>query len=319
MSAVRRSVEPTRRRAAPFVSAGLCRRRARPVSSAYGGDQRSTRFGPSVIGTINVPYTERSYTVELLGALLVIAAIIWMVVKLIRSSSGWDSKTVYQQQLAASQAWIDECERTYQQMEMICAPVPLGLDSDEQVVFALPGVHLLEARAIRRSRNSYGGPTIRLAKGLSLRLGAGVSQSESQDELRSIDDGTLVLTTKRLAFLGSLRTNNVRLDDIIGIRDYIDGIQVHRERKDRAETYILSQPIRIPGGSGRGLTVFGPMIMAAIQLAKAYDETPEAVAVVRQQTGTPKRQYPYVEYQPGMSPLQYGSLHHSSTDLQPTP
>ena len=46
------------------------------------------------------------------------------------------------------------------------------------------------------------------------------------------------------------------------------------------------------------------MIMAAIQLAKAYDETPEAVAVVRQQTGTPKRQYPYVEYQPGMSPLQ---------------
>ena len=256
---------------------------------------------------------------ELLGAPLVIAAIIWMVVKLIRSSSGWDSKTVYQQQLAASQAWIDECERTYQQMEMICAPVPLGLDSDEQVVFALPGVHLLEARAIRRSRNSYGGPTIRLAKGLSLRLGAGVSQSESQDELRSIDDGTLVLTTKRLAFLGSLRTNNVRLDDIIGIRDYIDGIQVHRERKDRAETYILSQPIRIPGGSGRGLTVFGPMIMAAIQLAKAYDETPEAVAVVRQQTGTPKRQYPYVEYQPGMSPLQYGSLHHSSTDLQPTP
>jgi len=44
--------------------------------------------------------------VELLGALLVIAAIIWMVVKLIRSSSGWDSKTVYQQQLAARQAKI---------------------------------------------------------------------------------------------------------------------------------------------------------------------------------------------------------------------
>ena len=30
----------------------------------------------------------------------------------------------------------------------------------------LPEVRLLEPRAIRRSRSSYGGPTIRLAKGL---------------------------------------------------------------------------------------------------------------------------------------------------------
>ncbi len=61
-----------------------------------------------------------------------------------------------------------------------------------------------------------GGPTIRLARGLSFRLGAsdstGVSESESFDELRQIDQGTLILTTKRLAFLGSLRTNSSSLE-----------------------------------------------------------------------------------------------------------
>ena len=143
--------------------------------------------------------------------------------------------------------------------------VPLGFDSDELVVFVLPGVRLLEPRAVRRSRSNYGGPTIRLAKGLSFRLGAGTSQSESSDELRDIDQGTLVLTTKRLVFMGSMRTSNVKLDDIIGIESYTDGIQVHRERKQRAETYVLGQPLQIVEGSGQGLTVFGPMIMGCHQ------------------------------------------------------
>jgi hypothetical protein len=54
------------------------------------------------------------------------------------------------------------------------------------------------------------------------------SQSESSDELRNIDEGTLVLTTKRLAFLGSLRTSNVKLDDIISVQSFADGVQIHR-------------------------------------------------------------------------------------------
>jgi hypothetical protein len=171
--------------------------------------------------------------VEWFGPLVLIAIIGWMLVKLVRSSSGWDSKRVYQQQLAASQAWIDQCTGTCRQMNMICAPVPPGFDSDEEIVFVLPGVHLLESRAVRRSGNDHGGSTTRVANGVSARPGAGVSQSESQDDLRSIDDGTLVLTTRRLAFIGSLRANTISLDDIIGIRDSIHGIQVHRARKDR--------------------------------------------------------------------------------------
>jgi hypothetical protein len=66
--------------------------------------------------------------------------------------------------LVDSQAWIKQRTENCQQIEMICGPVPCGLDSDESVVFALPGIHLLEPRSIRRSRSYYGGPTIRLQK-----------------------------------------------------------------------------------------------------------------------------------------------------------
>jgi hypothetical protein len=118
-----------------------------------------------------------------------------------------DTESGDNQKLAASQAWIDHCAKNYLHMEMICGPAPLALDSDEQAVVVLPDVELFEPRAIRRSRSYYGGHSIRLAKGLSLRLGTGMSQSESQEELRNIDQGTLVLTTKRLAFMGSLRTS----------------------------------------------------------------------------------------------------------------
>jgi hypothetical protein len=200
-----------------------------------------------------------------------------------------------------------KCTTNYRQMEMICGPVPLGLDLDELVVFVLPGVDLLESRAIRKSRSYYGGPTIRLAKGLSLRLGAGTSQSESYEELRNIDNGTLVLTTKRLVFMGSLRTSNVMLNDLVGVKPYTDGIQVHRERKERAETYMLNQSLQILEGPGQGLTVSGPMIMGAIQLAKTYHEQPIAAL-----TSEARPTKPIFRAEiPGASPLQYGSLHSS--------
>jgi hypothetical protein len=242
---------------------------------------------------------------------LIVLAIIALAIFLPRGRGGraWGSESRHKQQLVASQAWIDHCAGNYLHMEMICGHVPLGLDLDEHAVFVLPGVNLLEPRAIRRSRNYYGGPTIRLAKGLSLRLGAGVSESESSDDLRNIDRGTLVLTTKRLAFMGSLRTTDINLKDIVGMKAYTDGIQLHRERKERSETYMLSRPLQIVEGSGQGLTVFGPMVMAAIQLAKLFYENPEEAALARQQADTLKPKY--IEQKPGASPLQYGSLYSS--------
>ena len=109
-----------------------------------------------------------------------------------------------------------------------------------------------------------------------------------------------MLTTKRLTFMGALRTSDVKLGDIISLQSYSDGIQIHRERKQKAETYLLGQSLQILEGSGEGLTVNGVMIEAAIGVAKLISETPTEVlaAVAEQQQADPPR-WPYVEYRRG--------------------
>jgi len=82
--------------------------------------------------------------------------------------------------------------------------------------------------------------------------------------LRQIDQGTLILTTKRLAFL---RTNSSGLADLIGVNDVGNGIQVHRERKQKAETYVLTSPLTVDG-----LEITGSMIQLAIEMAKLSQE-----------------------------------------------
>jgi hypothetical protein len=139
---------------------------------------------------------------------------------------------------------------------------------------------------------------------LSIRLGAsasaGVSESESFDELRQIDQGTLILTTKRLAFLGSLRTNSSSLDDLIGVNDVGNGIQVHRERKQKAETYLLSTPLTVDG-----LVVTGSMVQLAIEMAKLAQEVDTLEATLE----FPRIEWKKSPYSYGDDPLKSGSLY----------
>jgi hypothetical protein len=220
-----------------------------------------------------------------------------------------ESSEVEQQQFDAYQAWLQQHRDRGLPIEMICDSVPAGFDHDERVLCVLPGINLLEPRAVRRSirsgRSHYGGPTIRLARGLSFRLGAsgstGTSESESFDELRQIDQGTLLLTTKRLAFLGSLRTNSSSLDDLIGVKDFADGIQVHRERKQKAETYLLTYPLIIDG-----LVITGAMIQLAIEMAKLA-QTVDALEAAPPPAKVEWKKSPFLEDRG--NPLQCGSLY----------
>jgi hypothetical protein len=181
---------------------------------------------------------------------------------------------------AGIQAWMGTCSELMLQMEMNCGcPLPVGFDADEQVVFCLPGVELMEARAVRYSqRNTQGrsaGSSIRIMKGLSIRTGGGVSHSnsvgESIEKLKVIDEGTLVLTNKRLAFFGSIRTNSVKLSDIIAMEPFDCGFELHRERKQKSETYYFTLPLMIMEGAGAGFTITGLLTTTSIQMAKIYD------------------------------------------------
>jgi hypothetical protein len=194
------------------------------------------------------------------------------------------------EQEAQIEAWVKDRQDHAMPLEMICTTPPV-IGNGEEVIFCLPNVDLMEPRAVRysqrQSQGAYGGSSVRIAKGFSIRTGGyggtSQSQSESVDELRTIDRGTLTLTSKRLVFLGAKRTSNTKLKDIITVEaTYQDAFEVHRERKDKAETYQFNEPMQIQEGSGQYLGVFPWMACLSIKLAKIDDDVgPETVAACR--------------------------------------
>lgn len=114
---------------------------------------------------------------------------------------------------------------------------PVILKKNEELSFILGNISLFEPRSIRKTVGGYAGPTIRVAKGVSFRMGRVAAQSESHEELRNIDIGSLVLTNKRLIFVGNKRTTNIQLNKIIAIEAYNDGIVSQRENKQKTEHF----------------------------------------------------------------------------------
>ena len=115
--------------------------------------------------------------------------------------------------------------------------LPIILKKGEEAGVVLSGVNLLEPRAVRQTRGGYAGPTIRVAKGVSFRMGSVSARSESHEELRKIDQGTFVLTNKRMIFIGAKRTTNIDLRKIISITAYKEGIASQRENKQKTEYF----------------------------------------------------------------------------------
>ncbi len=144
---------------------------------------------------------------------------------------------------------------------------PVILKRNENTSLILHNITLREPRAVRQTVGGYGGPTFHVAKGVNFRLGGFAAQSESHEELRNIDQGTLVLTNKRLIFIGSKRTTNIDLTKIVAIEPYKDGIGSQRENKQKTEYFTGSDKTTITiNRNGRRTTfpVNGVVLKAAI-------------------------------------------------------
>jgi hypothetical protein len=116
----------------------------------------------------------------------------------------------------------------------VVANCPILLHGGEAAVFVLPAISLREPRAV--TRGAYGGPSIHVAKGLTLRVGG--FQAQSHEELKAIDTGTLVLTTKRLCYAGRLRSIEVPFAKLISVDPYSDAVAIRRLGKEKTEFFF---------------------------------------------------------------------------------
>lgn len=144
---------------------------------------------------------------------------------------------------------------------------PIILKKTETAILVLPNIILKEPRSVRTSVGGYGGPTIHITKGISFRLGGGSSRSISHEEIKTIDQGTLTITNKRLTFTGTMKTLNYNLNKIISITEYKEGIAIQRENKQKTEYFLGTNQVTLRYKRNGELNItpfYGLILKAAI-------------------------------------------------------
>ena len=157
--------------------------------------------------------------------------------------------------------------------------IPIGqsqlvLKPSERELLVLPRTELLEPRAVRIRQNRSSGPSFRIARGFYYRTSASHSQSQSFEKIQEVDQGTLVITTERVAFIGLLKTITVELNKIVAVDVYNDAIGLHLAGKVNTECFRPANGTALHfTRDGRQYIVpaTGPILKAAIDAARETD------------------------------------------------
>jgi hypothetical protein len=88
-----------------------------------------------------------------------------------------------------------------------------------------------------RSHRVYAGAGTSI-KGLH--VGGGASQT--QDSLRRIEAGVLILTTARLVFDGTTENRTIKLRDILSVSPMLDAIEVSTQRRQKSMLFSVPNP-----------------------------------------------------------------------------
>lgn len=87
-----------------------------------------------------------------------------------------------------------------------------------------------EMRRVRVASN-WGGPSLRfrIAKGVYWNVGQYRSEPIMEDKLVRVDSGTVFITSKRVIFTGPMRSASMRVDRILDIVPYADGVGIQKD------------------------------------------------------------------------------------------
>lgn len=100
---------------------------------------------------------------------------------------------------------------------------------EENVVFSEPRKHTLR----------YGG-AMRITRGVYI----GGTLPKIVDVITKVDEGSLVLTNKRIVFNGVHHTKSIDLEKILSVDAYSDGIAVGVEGKEKESIFSVRNPLK---------------------------------------------------------------------------
>jgi hypothetical protein len=148
-----------------------------------------------------------------------------------------------------------EAERTAKVLELISAGTadinfilttpPIVVSEQEKIVAVLPNTDLLEPRSVRVREGQRYSSSTRIVRGYSTGSGRYTSTTESRDQLKTIDRGTLVITDQRIAFMGALKTISIDVKKIMGVDPHPDGVALHCKDKEKVESFKISDGLKL--------------------------------------------------------------------------
>lgn len=91
-------------------------------------------------------------------------------------------------------------------------------------------VNWMEQRRVT-TRVNYTGVTarIKITKGVYYRMGSYAPKTISEDVWKVIDSGTIYLTNKRLIFMGAKGNKTIRINKVLDLNPYKNGIEIQKE------------------------------------------------------------------------------------------
>jgi hypothetical protein len=111
--------------------------------------------------------------------------------------------------------------------------VSIGLKSGEGGLLEEPSI-FFEPHAYR----VHGGGGTRIG---GIYLGGGVL--ESQQRLKQIDSGNLILTNQRLVFDGSTENRTINIKDVLSAKAWSNAIEVSSSRRQKSRVFHVKNPI----------------------------------------------------------------------------
>lgn len=119
---------------------------------------------------------------------------------------------------------------------------PLVLKKGEQAYLSTPATL---ARMVSRTHYVGGSSGFSFPighTGIRYRVGSFRGQPIRDQSLTNIDNGTLVLSNQRLAYLGRTKSVSVPLSKLLHVEVFNDGLSIAREGKENPDFFLLSSP-----------------------------------------------------------------------------
>jgi hypothetical protein len=125
----------------------------------------------------------------------------------------------------------------------VSGPLSLVMRKDETLLWVFRDVAYHEIRTRTEYVGKSAGVSVRVAKGVYVRLGANKGERIESPELKHVDSGLLAITDKNLFFKGSVKGAKIPHRTIMSIKTYSDGIEIMKEGANpKPQIYLVDDP-----------------------------------------------------------------------------